>query len=116
MPVVVWSYTPGGTRLGDRIMALKPFMLEKGGQKYWNELFTIISRLIVGVTGNIQAGSSIGAIDLANALDVTPAVPKNWQDPMIQATTATATLPEGRQMPGYPTGTTQVFIFQGFNG
>jgi hypothetical protein len=116
MPVVVWSYTPGGTRLGDRIMALKPFMLEKGGQKYWNELYTAMTRLIVGVTGNIQAGSSIGAIDLANALDVTPAVPKNWQDPMIQAVTNTPTAPQGRQMPGYNYPTTQIFVFQGFNG
>ena len=92
MPVVVRSYTPGGTRLGDRIMALKPFMLEKAGQKYWNELFKIATALIAGVTGNVQAGSSIGAIDLANTLDVTGTpVPKNWQDPMIQAVTATPT-------------------------
>ena len=110
MPVVVWTYTPGGTKLGDRIMALKPFMLEKGGQKYWNEFYTFINR-VIATTGNVVAGSTFGAIDLAAAADVTTPVPRNWQDPMV-----------GRMMPGYgsPTGTgappTQVFIFQGFNG
>ncbi len=101
---MAWTYTPGGNKLGDRIMALKPFMLEKGGQKYWNELYTFITRVIV-TGGGVAAGKQFGEIDLSAAGDVTTAVPKNWQDPMV-----------GRQMPGYPVGTTQVFIFQGFSG
>jgi len=111
MALTVWSYTPGGTKLGDRIMALKPFMLEKGGQKYWNELYLFATRTIAGAAGTIVAGSSFGAIDLANTADVSAVVPKSFQDPMM-----------GRMMPGYGSLTgsgpppTQVFIFQGFVG
>lgn len=110
----LWTYQPGGTRLGDRIMAMKPFMLEKGGQKYWNELYTFINRTIAGVATNIVVGSNFGAIDLANVLDVSAVVPKNFQDPSFYGGATTNLFV--RQMPGYPVGTAQVFIFSGFNG
>jgi hypothetical protein len=108
-----WTYTPGGTRLGDRIMAMKPFMLEKGGQKYWNELYTFATRTIAGVATNITVGSNFGAIDLANASDVSAVVPKNFADPMGNQPVASGF---DRQMPGYNYPTVQVFVFQGFVG
>jgi hypothetical protein len=95
-----YTYQPGGTRLGDRIMALRPFMLEKGGQKYWNEIFAAVSQAVpTGVT--LPGGATtLGEINLATFV---PPIQQNWMDPMV-----------GRQMPGYSFPTTQVFIFQGF--
>jgi|SRR5215472_4045356 len=100
----VYTYTPGGTKLGDRIMALKPFMLEKGGQKYWNELFTAVTRVIGGNVTLTGGRTTLGEIDLNVAADIGTVVPRNWQDPMV-----------GRVMPGYFPVTTQIFIFQGFS-
>jgi len=101
----VWTYTPGGTKLGDRIMAMKPFMYERGGQKFWNELFTFANRAF-STNMTLSGGrTTFGEIDLNATADVTTAVPRGFADPMA-----------GRQMPGYPTGTTQVFIFDGFSG
>jgi hypothetical protein len=110
---MAWTYTPGGSKLGDRIMALKPFMLEKGGQKYWNELFTFVTRVIV-TGGGVAAGKQFGEIDLSAAGDVTTAVPKNFADPMVFGIPPASL--QVRQMPGYSYPTVQVFVFQGFNG
>jgi hypothetical protein len=102
----VYTYTPGGTKLGDRIMAMKPFMLEKGGQKYWNELNTFINKAF-GANVTMTGGrTTFGEIDLAVVGDMlATAIPRTFADPMV-----------GRQMPGYTFPTTQIFIFQGFNG
>lgn len=109
----LWSWTPGGTRFGDRLMALKPIMLEKGLQKYWNELWTFGQRVIVTGAG-VTAGNNFAYIDLGAAGDVTTAVPKNWADPMVYGVPPSSV--QTRQMPGYPYPTTQAFIFQGFVG
>ena len=102
---MAWTYTPGGTKLGDRITAMKPYLYEAGFQKLWNELNTFMLRAY-GSNFTLGGGHTIFAdIDLALAADVTIAVPRNFVDPMLN-----------RVMPGYYPATTQQIIFQGFNG
>lgn len=110
----VYTYTPGGNKLGDRIMALKPFMLEKGGQKYWNELWLTINR-VVGANVTLSGGrTTLGEIDLTVAGDIGTAVPKMFADPVAFGIPPSSL--QVRQMPGYSFPTPQVFIFQGFIG
>src|SRR6516164_8893248 len=101
----VWTYTPGGTKLGDRITAMKPYMYEAGFQKLWNELATFMLRTVGSTfTTAMGARTQWAELDLGLATDVTTAVPRNFVDPFL-----------GRQMPGYQTGTPQQLLFDGFS-
>jgi hypothetical protein len=106
----VWTYTVGGSKFGDRVMAMRWYMLEKGLQKIWNEFFTFVNRAIGGNVTLTGGRTTFGEIDFNVAGDVTTVIPKNFVDP------AGPNANVFRQMPGYPTGQVEEVLFEGFNG
>ena len=62
--MTVWAYTAGGTKLGDRLMALRSIMYEAGRRREWNELMTFALRAFGANITMSAARTQFAEIDL----------------------------------------------------
>ena len=116
-----WSYVVGGSTFGDRVMAMKWYMFEKGLQKVWNELYTFATRAFGGNITMTSSRTQFAQIDFAVTGDVTTVIPKNFVDPSgpnVAVYRASPQASDGGVAPGSsnPAGQPEIILFNGFNG